>query len=68
MCCRDGGFVGVEFILPNERQSPTRQMCVLCHRKMVQNLFHDIIYTGAQHRGIIQRYGNICGHPDEYAR
>jgi hypothetical protein len=62
MVSRECGFVGVEFILPNERQGATRQMCVLCHRKLVQGLFHDIIYGGAPYRGVIQRYGNICGH------
>lgn len=62
MLSRENGFVGVEFILPNERQTPTRQMCVLCHRKLVQNLFYEIVYTGSPYRGVIQRYGNICGH------
>ncbi len=59
-------FTGVEFILPfeasldaSERQ---RQMCVLCHRKLVQSLFYDIMYAGAPFSGVIQRYGNICNH------
>lgn len=68
MISREDGFTGVEFILPNERQTPARQTCVLCHRKLVQTLFYDMIYSGAQFRGVIQRYGNICGHPEEYAR
>jgi hypothetical protein len=68
MLSRENGFIAVEFILPNERQTPTRQMCVLCHRKLVQNLFYEIVYTGSPYRGVIQRYGNICGHQDEYAR
>jgi hypothetical protein len=74
MISRDGGgFIGVEFILPNERQTTSsdaseRHMCVLCHRKLVQGLFHDIVYGGSSFRGVIQRYGSICGHPDEYAR
>ena len=43
-------------------------MCVLCHRRFVQSLFHDIVYNIQEFRGIIQRYGNICGHPGEYAK
>ena len=65
MISREGGFVGVEFILPGEnihQGGATRQMCVLCHRKLVQSLFHDIVYGGVPYRGVIQRYGNICGH------
>ena len=69
------GFIGVEFILPSDAaqnldgsSSKKRQMCVLCHRKLVQKLFYDIIYTGSPYRGIIQRYGNICNHENEYAR
>lgn len=63
------GFIGVEFTLPSDPDgSSKRQMCVLCHRKLVQKLFYDIIYTGSPYRGIIQRYGNICNHENEYAR
>lgn len=58
-------FTGVEFILPSEvhldvSERPQRQMCVLCHRKLVQSLFYDIMYSGAPFRGVIQRYGNMC--------
>ena len=68
------GFTAVEFLLPAEasaleaRQLAAQQMCVLCHRRLVQSLFYDIIYTGSPYRGIIQRYGNICNHENEYAR
>lgn len=47
------GFTAVEFLLPaeasalQERQLAAQQMCVLCHRRLVQSLFYDIIYTGA---------------------
>lgn len=44
------GFVGVEFILPSEAcmeaSERSRSMCVLCHRRLVQSLFYDIIYAG----------------------
>jgi hypothetical protein len=46
------GFTAVEFLLPAEasaleaRQLAAQQMCVLCHRRLVQSLFYDIIYTG----------------------
>ena len=43
-------------------------MCVLCHRRLVQSLFYDIIYAGSPYRGIIQLYGNICNQENEYAR
>ena len=72
------GFTAVEFLLPSEAsalgsgQQPVaaaaHQMCVLCHRRLVQSLFYDIIYAGSPYRGIIQRYGNICNHGNEYAR
>lgn len=68
MISRERGFVGVEFLLPGERQAEARQMCVLCHRKTVQTLFHDIVYCGSPYRGVIQKYGNICGQPNEYAK
>lgn len=45
-----------------------RHMCVLCHRKLVQGLFYDIMYSGVPFNGVIQRYGNICNHAGEYAR
>lgn len=47
------GFTAVEFLLPSEasalesRQLAAQQMCVLCHRRLVQSLFYDIIYTGS---------------------
>lgn len=67
-------FTGVEFILPSnvsstrddqslpEKDNNARHMCVLCHRKLVQGLFYDIMYSGTPFSGVIQRYGNICNH------
>lgn len=43
-------------------------MCVLCHRKMVQSLFYDIVYASVPCKAVIQKYGNICGQDNEYAR
>ncbi len=44
------GFISVEFTLPSEDclqvSERPRQMCVLCHRRLVQSLFYDIIYSG----------------------
>ncbi len=55
--CVDNAFTGVEFLLPSEaacRESAgndsKRQMCVLCHRKMVQKLFYEMIYSGSPYR------------------
>jgi hypothetical protein len=62
------GFTAVEFLLPGEQPGVTRNMCVICHRMFVQSLFYDIIYSGKPHRGVIQKYGNICGQVGEYAR
>lgn len=61
-------FVGVEFVLPGEQSSDEVQMCVLCHRRTVQSLFYDIVYTGVPFKGVIQRYGNIVGQASEYSR
>jgi hypothetical protein len=63
-------FVGVEFTLPSE--SITRpdvpQFCVLCSRKVTQKLFYDVLFTGKDVHGVIQRYGNLCSVQGEYAR
>lgn len=61
-------FIGVEFLLPGQELPDTPQMCVLCSRKVTQKLFYDIVFAGKQHQGCIQRYGNICHTPGEYAR
>ena len=61
-------FTCMEFLLPDQSLSDDPQMCVLCHRRFVQSMFHNIVYAGQQFRGVIQRYGNICGHEGEYAR
>jgi hypothetical protein len=62
-------FVGVEFTMNDS--SPTenaQQMCVLCSRRLTQELFFDMVYNGHRFRGTIQRYGNLCNQPLEYAR
>lgn len=47
-------FTGVEFLLPGDeaqkQQQLHAQMCVLCHRRLVQKLFYDIIYAGSPYR------------------
>ena len=55
-------FVGVEFTLPSESitKPETPQFCVLCSRKVTQKLFYDVLFTGKEVHGVIQRYGNIC--------
>lgn len=54
-------FTSVEFLLPAEDYPATPQFCVLCSRKVTQKLFYDILFTGMEFHGVIQRYGNICG-------
>lgn len=62
-------FVGVELCLPNqEGGAETPGMCVLCNRRVAQSLFYDAVYSGRPYRGVIQKYGNMCGIPNEYAR
>ena len=33
-----------------------------------QKLFYDACYSGKRVQGVIQRYGNLCNQPGEYAR
>lgn len=54
-------FTGVEFVLPGETCLGAPHLCVLCSRKVTQKLFYDILFTGKEAHGVIQRYGNICG-------
>jgi hypothetical protein len=73
-------FIAVQFDLPNElptelssdsAEQQTKQepkLCVLCSRKTTQKLFYDACYSGKRVLGLIQRYGNLCNQPDEYAR
>lgn len=68
------GFVGVQFQLPADPMAldlPRKEIsgfCVLCNRKVTQSLFYDVVYSGKPYKGVIQKYGNICGVPGEYAR
>jgi hypothetical protein len=70
-------FVAVQFDLPNEltpegadklEPKPEPKLCVLCSRKTTQKLFYDACYSGKRLQGVIQRYGNLCNQPGEYAR
>ena len=42
--------------------------CVRCSRKTTQKLVYDACFTGRGTQGVIQRYGNLCNQPGEYAR
>jgi len=57
---KEHGFIGVEFLLPNEAPSDVRQTCIMCHRRTVQTLFYDLLYSGRAFKGVIQRFGNMC--------
>jgi hypothetical protein len=63
-------FVGVEFTLGNNATpfDTGAQMCILCSRRLTQELFYNMVYNGHRFRGIIQRYGSLCNQPGEYAR
>ena len=55
--------------IPGETASTnTPKLCVLCSRKTTQKLFYDACYSGKRVQGVIQRYGNLCNQPGEYAR
>ena len=60
-------FVGVGFKL-QEVDGDEATMCVLCSRKLTQELFYKMVYSGERFLGFIQRYGNLCQQPGEYAR
>jgi hypothetical protein len=63
-------FVAVQFDLPNELSPEPEKpkLCVLCSRKTTQKLFYDACYSGKRVQAVIQRYGNLCNQPGEYAR
>lgn len=61
-------FVGVEFLAPLADTSVPACLCVLCSRRTTQRLFYDACYSGRRIQGVIQRYGNLCNQPGEYAR
>ena len=66
---KNAPFVGTEFILRGEASSKKEpEMCVLCCRRTTQKLFFDVCYSGKRVQGLIQRYGNLCNQPGEYAR
>lgn len=60
-------FTCVRFILPGELDSSRAGLCVMCHRKHVQSLYYDMLYSGRAFRGIIQSYGNMS-QKNEYCR
>lgn len=61
-------FIGTEFLLPGEESGPEPRMCVLCLRQLTQKLYYDLVFDGKNFRFPIQKYGNICNEPGEYAR
>ena len=66
--CSTNPFTLVEFLLPHQDKSVDRQMCVLCSRKLAKQLYYDMMYDGHRYNGVIQRYGNFCDQPGEYAK
>jgi hypothetical protein len=59
-------FTGVEFVCPWEDPEGPQQMCVLCHRALVQELLYSVVGPDSPVQPVIQRYGNLCGMPGEY--
>jgi hypothetical protein len=61
------GFVGVEYVLPwEEKNTKNWGMCLPCLRATTQILFYDIVHSGAQVNGLIQRFYNEHSKPGEY--
>lgn len=58
-------FVGIRFILPHGSPMPDN-LCVCCHRRVVQDLYYDLLYSGRPFRGLLQKYGVIANEPNEY--
>jgi hypothetical protein len=60
-------FVGVEYVLPWENdKGGITGMCLPCVRATTQILFYDIIHTGININGIIQRFYNKHSIKGEY--
>jgi hypothetical protein len=64
---RESPFTAVEFLLPGEKPPQTPHLCVVCCRAVTQQLYYDIMFDKHDFVGVIQRFGNIHSHPDEYA-
>ena len=60
-------FVGVEYLLPWElKTTKSWGMCLPCLRASTQILFYDIMHSGVQVNGLIQRFYNEHSKPGEY--
>jgi hypothetical protein len=65
---KNNPFIGTEFIVPGEETGANPECCVLCTRVSTQQLFYDIVFDGVVINALIQRYGNLHGVANEYAR
>jgi hypothetical protein len=60
-------FVGVEYLLPWERSSQTANgLCLPCIRAATQALFYDILHSGTQVTGLVQKFYNEHSREGEY--
>jgi len=60
-------FVGVEYLLPWERASqPANGLCLPCIRAATQALFYDILHSGTQVTGLVQKFYNEHSREGEY--
>ena len=66
----ENAFVGTRFLIPNicGEQVHLNTMCILCLRKHTLLLFYKTMHAGYDPGVVIQRYGNICNEPGEYAQ
>jgi hypothetical protein len=63
-------FVCVKFQIPNVSGTDmhTNTLCILCLRKQTLLLFYRTMHAGYDPGVLIQKHGNICNEPGEYAR
>jgi len=60
-------FVGVEYLLPWERPAQAANgLCLPCIRAATQALFYDILHSGTQVTGLVQKFYNEHSREGEY--
>jgi len=60
-------FVGVEYLLPWERAAQSANgLCLPCIRAATQALFYDILHSGTQITGLVQKFYNEHSREGEY--
>ena len=63
-------FIGIRFPIPNinNEDISSNTMCILCLRKYTLLLYYKTMHAGLDPQVVIQKHGNICNEPGEYAQ